>query len=65
MGPTKTDLVGPNSFVNHYVLGARIEAESGEGLQSVGERLFTGARQDEVNVRDPDVVRPDVDLLHG
>ncbi len=51
--------------MNFYVLGPRVEAETGQRVQSVGERFLTGARQNEVDVRDSDVVRPDVDLFHS
>jgi hypothetical protein len=64
-GPPRAVSVDPHFAVNYYVLGPRVEAETGQRFQSVGERFFTGARQDEVDVRDSDVVGPDVDLFHS
>jgi len=63
--PSKAESVGEHPFVNFYVLGPRVEPEAGERSQSVGEWLLPSARQDEVDVRDSDVVRPDVNLFHA
>jgi len=50
--------------VNDHVLGARVETEPGEILQSMGERLLPGAGQHEVSMGYSNVVRPDVDFCH-
>ena len=57
--------VGLYYFVNFHVLEPRVEAEAGEGPQGRVEGFFSGAGQDEVDVRDPNVVRPDVNLFHA
>jgi len=58
-------LVGPHAFVNFHVLEPRVESEVGEGPQGRVEGFLSGAGQDEVDVRDPNVVRPDVNLFHA
>lgn len=63
-GPSRVGLVDPHFAVHFYVLGPRVEAETGQRFQRVGEGFFAGARKNEVNVRDSDVVWPDVDLFH-
>ena len=51
--------------MNFDVLEPRVEPEAGEGLQGSVESFFLGAGQDKVDVRDPNVVRPDVNLFHA
>lgn len=57
--------VGPYFPVNFHVLEPRVEAEAGEAPQGRVEGFFFGAGQDEVDVRDSNVVRPDVNLFHA
>jgi hypothetical protein len=63
--PAEGGLVTPHSVVNHFVVDPRVEAETGLRSQSVGERFLTGTSQNEVNMRDSDVVWPDVILFHA
>jgi len=61
----KRGSVDPDGAVNFYVFRARVETVSGKVPQRVGQGLITGSGQNEVDVRNSDVVRPDVNLFHG
>jgi len=50
--------------MNFHILGARVEAELSETIQSLRKRFFTWADQHEVEVWDADVVPPNVYLFH-
>jgi hypothetical protein len=47
------------------VAGLRIEPKAGQGAQVARERVLMGTDEDEVEMRNPNVVPPDVDLFHA
>jgi hypothetical protein len=55
----------PSLVVQFDVPGSGVEPEAGEGAEAGFERIWPGPVEDEVEMGDSDVVRPDVDLFHG
>jgi hypothetical protein len=55
----------PSLVVQFDVPGSGVEPEAGEGAEAGFERIWSGPVEDEVEMGDSDVVRPDVDLFHG
>jgi len=56
---------GPDPVVYLDVVRSYVEAEPGEGVEAHGEALLMGAVEDKIDLGNPDVVLPHVNLFHG